>query len=50
MAGKTDMLVGKWSNQYTHVPIELAISKKKKIDVTSGFWYRVMEATGQPLK
>ncbi len=50
MAGKTDMLVGRWSNQYTHVPIELAISKKKHIDITSGFWYRVMEATGQPLK
>ncbi len=49
MAGKTDMLVGRWSNQYTHVPIELATSKKKRINTTSPFWYRVMEATGQPL-
>ncbi|HSA16567.1 MAG TPA: ATP-dependent 6-phosphofructokinase [Spirochaetota bacterium] len=49
MAGKTDMIIGIWNNIYTHVPIELAISKRKQIDPHSKFWYSVLTATGQPL-
>lgn len=49
MAGKTDVVIGMWNNVYTHVPIELAISKRKTIDPSSRFWYNVIEATGQPL-
>ena len=47
MAGKTDMIVGIWNNIYTHVPIELAISTRKRISPDSRFWYTVLEATGQ---
>jgi 6-phosphofructokinase 1 len=48
MAGKTDLVIGQWNNIYTHVPIELAISERKRIDPESMFWYSVLEATGQP--
>jgi 6-phosphofructokinase 1 len=50
MAGKTDLVMGQWNNNYTHVPIELAISKKKFINPNSRFWFSVIDATGQPEK
>ncbi len=48
MAGKTDLIIGIWNNNYIHVPIELAISKRKTINPNSRFWYSVIDATGQP--
>lgn len=48
MAGKTDLVIGQWNNNYTHVPIELAISRQRKINPTSRFWFTVLDATGQP--
>ena len=38
MAGKTDMLVGHWSDTFTHVPIEMAIKERKKIDPRGSLW------------
>ena len=32
MAGRTGMIVGYWNNLFTHVPIPLAVSERKKID------------------
>ena len=49
MSGKTDLIIGQWNNVYTHVPIELAISKRKQINPHSQFWYNIIEATGQPI-
>ncbi len=46
-AGKTDLLIGSWNNIFTHVPIELAVSTRKKINPDSHFWYNVLQATGQ---
>ena len=48
MAGKTDMLVGYWNGEYTHVPIPLAVSKSKRIDPKGRLWSSVLESTGQP--
>jgi len=48
MAGKTDMVVGYWKNRFTHVPISLAVSSRKKIDLKSFLWQSVLAATGQP--
>jgi 6-phosphofructokinase 1 len=48
MAGKTDCIIGQWNNIYIHIPIEMAISKRKKINPESSFWRSVLEATGQP--
>lgn len=47
MAGKTDMVVGHWNNQFTHVPIPLAIRSRKKIDLKSAMWQDVLGATRQ---
>ncbi len=48
MAGKTGMIVGIWNSVLIHVPIELAIKKRKEIDPESMFWLNVLETTGQP--
>jgi 6-phosphofructokinase 1 len=48
MAGRTDMVVSFWNQQFTHVPIELAVSARKKIDPQGWLWSSVLETTGQP--
>lgn len=48
MAGRTNMVVGFWNHQFTHVPISLAVSKRKKIDPEGWLWNSVMASTGQP--
>ncbi len=48
MAGRTEMVVGWWSNLFTHVPISLAISRRKKIDPRDWLWNSVLASTGQP--
>jgi 6-phosphofructokinase 1 len=48
MAGKTDMVVGYWKNRFTHVPIPLAVSSRKKIDTNGFLWESILAATGQP--
>jgi 6-phosphofructokinase 1 len=49
LAGKTDFVVGNWNNQFTLLPIPLAVAQRKKIDVDSELWWNVLEATGQPV-
>lgn len=49
MAGKTNMLVGTWNDHFVHIPISMAISKRKTIDPESGYlWQSVLDSTGQP--
>jgi 6-phosphofructokinase 1 len=48
MAGKTDVMVGRWNSVFTHVPLPLALSEKKRIDPNGELWRSVLEATGQP--
>jgi 6-phosphofructokinase 1 len=50
MAGRTNMVVGYWKNQFTHVPIPLAVSERKQIDTESRLWSHVLSCTGQPRK
>ena len=38
MSGKTDMMVGHWNGSFTHVPIKLATSARKKLDLGSPLW------------
>jgi 6-phosphofructokinase 1 len=49
MAGSTGMIVGYWNNQFTHVPIALSVSKRKKIDPEGWVWNSVIASTGQPV-
>ena len=41
MAGKTDMVVGSMNGMFTHVPIEYAVSERKKIDPVGSLWQAV---------
>lgn len=47
MSGKTDMLIGLWFNVFVHVPIPLAISRKRSMSPTGELWGSVLAATGQ---
>jgi 6-phosphofructokinase 1 len=47
MSGRTGMVVGFWNHQFTHVPISLAVSSRKKIDPDGAFWSSVLASTGQ---
>ncbi len=48
MAGRTDMVVGFWRNEFTHVPIPCAVAQRKRIDPESWLWSAVLAATRQP--
>jgi 6-phosphofructokinase 1 len=48
MSGRTNMVVSFWNHQFTHVPISLAASKRKKIDPEGALWSSVLASTGQP--
>jgi 6-phosphofructokinase 1 len=48
MTGRTNMVVGFWNHQFTHVPIALAVSERKKIDPDGALWSSVLASTGQP--
>jgi len=48
MAGRTNMVVGFWMGTFTHVPIPLAVSQRKKVDPESWVWSSVLTSTGQP--
>jgi 6-phosphofructokinase 1 len=50
MAGKTGIIIGQWSGQFTHVPIALATSRRKVLSPEDPLWLSVLEATGQPYK
>jgi 6-phosphofructokinase 1 len=49
LAGRTDFVVGFWNNQFTVMPIEMVVAKRKRIDVEGELWWNVLEATGQPI-
>ncbi|MCS6971137.1 MAG: ATP-dependent 6-phosphofructokinase [Planctomycetota bacterium] len=47
MSGRTDMIVGSWNGQLTHVPIPLAIQGRRRVDPQGELWRTVLETTGQ---
>ena len=48
MAGRTNMVVGDWGGEFTHVPIPMAVVRRKKIDPDGWAWSSVLASTGQP--
>jgi 6-phosphofructokinase 1 len=48
MTGKTGMVVSLWNNCYVHVPIRLAVDRRKQVDPNGRLWLSVLESTGQP--
>jgi 6-phosphofructokinase 1 len=47
MSGRTNMVIGYWNQYFTHVPISLAILKRKKVDPNGDLWQTVLATTGQ---
>jgi 6-phosphofructokinase 1 len=47
MAGKTGLLVALMREEYVHLPLNAAVSRRK-IDPQANIWQRVLETTGQP--
>jgi len=45
MAGKTDMFIGYWNQNFTHVPFTAAIGRRKKIDLNGQFWQTIRATT-----
>lgn len=43
MAGKTNVLVGNWSDEFTLLPIPLAVSKTRHVDRNGFLWQAVRE-------
>ena len=50
MAGKTNMLVGRWHDSFVHIPLKLVTQSRRKIDPEGDVWRFVLEATGQPAR
>jgi 6-phosphofructokinase 1 len=48
MAGKTKVLISLINNTFVHVPMDLAVEKRNRIDPESPLWRDVIQATGQP--
>jgi 6-phosphofructokinase 1 len=48
LSGRTGMIISLVNNQFVHVPISLAVSKRNKVNPESPLWRDVIEATGQP--
>ncbi|MDQ7784233.1 MAG: ATP-dependent 6-phosphofructokinase [Desulfomonilaceae bacterium] len=48
MAGKTNMMVGTWNDEFVYVPINLVVTGRKQVDLNDKLWRSVLEATGQP--
>jgi 6-phosphofructokinase 1 len=48
MAGKTGMIVGRWHCSFVHLPLDLVIHGRRKVDPRGDIWHSVLESTGQP--
>jgi 6-phosphofructokinase 1 len=48
MAGRTNMVVAYWRDEFTYVPISAAVSVRKQIDPKDKLWTGVLSSTGQP--
>jgi 6-phosphofructokinase 1 len=48
MAGKTNMVVGRWHGHFVHLPIRVVTTRRRKVNPHGDLWLSVLEATGQP--
>ena len=48
LAGRTEMVVGRWHGRYVHIPMPLAVSHRNQVAPSGDLWLAVLEATGQP--
>jgi 6-phosphofructokinase 1 len=50
MAGKTGLIIGLLHDMFIHAPIELVVSRKKRLSPDSATWHAVLASTGQPAR
>lgn len=48
MAGKTNVVIGYWHGNMTHVPLEALSDYRQAINPAGSLWFNVLETTGQP--
>ncbi|HEV3270960.1 MAG TPA: ATP-dependent 6-phosphofructokinase [Candidatus Methylacidiphilales bacterium] len=48
MAGKTNMVVGRWHGHYVNLPMDVVTVRRRKVNPQGDLWLTVLEATGQP--
>lgn len=48
MSGKTGCFIGYTHDRFTHVPMQAASGRKKRLDINDPLWLSVLAATGQP--
>ena len=48
MSGRTNMVVGVWRGDMTHVPIPKTVAQRKRLDADGWEWNSVLASTGQP--
>jgi 6-phosphofructokinase 1 len=48
MAGKTNMVVGRWHGHHVNLPIKVVTVRRRKVSLQGDLWLSVLEATGQP--
>lgn len=48
MAGKTEMLVGRFHGTYVNLPLSIATSGRRKVEAEGELWHSVLECTGMP--
>ena len=48
MAGESDVVIGNMHAMFMHVPIEMATSRRKQVELASNVWSSVLACTGQP--
>jgi 6-phosphofructokinase 1 len=50
MAGKTNMVVGRWHGHYVNLPMSVVTVRRRSVNPTGDLWMTVLEATGQPAR
>jgi 6-phosphofructokinase 1 len=48
MAGKTNMVVGRWHGHFVNLPMKVVTIRRRKVNPHGDLWITVLEATGQP--
>jgi 6-phosphofructokinase 1 len=50
MAGKTNMVVGRWHGHFVNLPMNVVTVRRRKVNPSGDLWMTVLEATGQPAR
>jgi 6-phosphofructokinase 1 len=49
MAGKTKTLIGLINNEFVHIPMKAAVSRRSHVDPEGSLWRDTLDATNQPI-